>query len=73
MTSAGRIPGSKTIKKAIVALQASFASKISTSRIMETGHRSILVMDRSGHVQSILAITDIMVLGQSFQRCLHML
>jgi len=44
-----------------------------TSRIMETGHRSILVMDRDGHVQSILAITDIMVLGQSFQRCLHML
>ena len=41
--------------------------------IMETGHRSILVMDRDGHVQSILAITDIMVLGQSFQRCLHML
>jgi len=34
----------QTIKEAIFALKASFASQISTSRIMETGHRSILVM-----------------------------
>jgi CBS domain-containing protein len=27
---------------------------------METGHRSILVMDRSGHVQGVLAITDLL-------------
>lgn len=54
------LPGSKTIREAIIALKASFAAKISTSRIMETGHRSILVMDRSGHVQGVLAITDLL-------------
>jgi len=54
------LPGSKTIREAIIALKASFTAKMSTSRIMETGHRSILVMDRDGHVQGILAITDLL-------------
>ena len=51
--------GTQTIKEAIKALRESFASKVSTSRIMETGHRSILVFDEKGKAQGILAITDL--------------
>jgi len=50
------------IKDAIFELKASFSSKLSTSRIMETGHRSILVMDEEGSVTGILAITDLLSL-----------
>jgi CheY-like chemotaxis protein len=50
----------QTIKDAIDRLAESFASKISTSRIMETGHRSVLVFDDKGKVQGILAIADLL-------------
>lgn len=48
-----------TVKEAIEKLKESFACKISTTRIMETGHRSILVFDDMGKVQGILSILDL--------------
>lgn len=48
-----------TVKEAIVALKASFSSKMATSIIMETGHRSIFVMDGKNNVIGIVAITDL--------------
>jgi DNA-binding response OmpR family regulator len=48
-----------TIKDAIEKLKESFTSILSTSRIMETGHRSVLVIDRKGEVRGILAIIDL--------------
>ncbi len=50
----------QSTKDAIKELKESFASKISTSRIMETGHRSVFVMDDEGNVQGMLAITDLL-------------
>jgi DNA-binding NtrC family response regulator len=48
-----------TIKEGIAELKASFESAASTSRIMETGHRSILVMDSMGELVGILSILDL--------------
>ncbi len=49
-----------TVRKAIEKLRESFTCKVSTTRIMETGHRSILVFDDSGRkVQGILSILDL--------------
>ena len=50
----------RTVFDAIEELKNSFLSKVSTSRIMETGHRSIVVFDRKGRMQGILAISDLM-------------
>ena len=50
----------QTIEEAILKLKESFASKISTSRIMETGHRSILILDEKGAVEGILSIRDLL-------------
>lgn len=49
----------QTVREAIERLRESFTSKISTSRILETGHRSILVFDSKGKVQGILTILDL--------------
>lgn len=49
-----------TIKEAVDRLQESFFGKVSTSRIMETGHRSILVFDDRGKIIGILAIIDLL-------------
>ena len=49
-----------TIKEAIDKLRESFFAKASTSRIMETGHRSILVFDNRGKIMGILAIIDLL-------------
>ncbi len=54
------LKGEETVKESIFSLKASFALKISTGRIMETGHRSILVFDDRGKVQGILAIVDLL-------------
>ena len=54
------LTGEQTIKDAIEKLKESFQSKVTTSRIMETGHRSILVIDERKQVQGILAITDLL-------------
>lgn len=48
------------VREAISALRETFSPKVSTSRIMETGHRSILVFDDTGTVVGILAITDLL-------------
>jgi len=50
----------QTIKDAIQKLKASFALKISTSRIMETGHRSLLVLDDGGKLKGVLTIKDLL-------------
>jgi DNA-binding response OmpR family regulator len=54
------LKGSQTVREAIFKLKESFTSRVSTSRIMETGHRSILVLDESGKMQGLLAITDLL-------------
>jgi CheY-like chemotaxis protein len=52
----------ESVKDAILKLKASFTSKLSTSRLMETGHRSVLVLDDKNSVQGILAIRDLLEL-----------
>ncbi len=54
------LPAEATIKEAIDKLKKSFAARMSTSSIMETGHRSILVVDDQGEVEGILAIVDLL-------------
>ena len=54
------LTGDQSVADAISALKASFTCKISTSRIMETGHRSVLVMDEGRNVIGIVAITDLL-------------
>lgn len=49
-----------TVREAVVELQRSFHSKVSTSRLMETGHRSVLVLGGTGEVVGILAISDLL-------------
>jgi CheY-like chemotaxis protein/CBS domain-containing protein len=50
----------QTIGEAILKLKGSFASKVSTSRIMETGHRSILILDDKDEVEGVLSIRDLL-------------
>ena len=50
----------QTLGVAIDALQRSFESKISTESIMETGHRSILVMDKKREIKGVLTIRDML-------------
>ncbi len=50
----------KTIGDAINLLKKSFATQMATSRLMETGHRSILVVDKEKHIQGVLTIRDLM-------------
>ncbi len=54
------VPGSATVKEAIDQLRESFHNAASTSTIMETGHRSLLVMSEHGKVQGILSIVDLL-------------
>jgi CBS domain-containing protein len=54
------VRSSQTVREAIGELKKSFASELTTSRIMETGHRSVLVFDDAGSVQGILAIRDLL-------------
>jgi CheY-like chemotaxis protein len=53
------LTGDQSIADAIAQLKGSFTCKISTSRIMETGHRSVLVMAGGRQVIGIVAITDL--------------
>lgn len=48
-----------TVKDAVSTLMDSFAKFVSSGRIMETGHRSLLVYDDNGDVVGILSITDL--------------
>jgi DNA-binding response OmpR family regulator len=52
----------KTIANAVEVLRASFTSQAATSRILETGHRSILVKDTRGNIIGVLAIIDLLAL-----------
>jgi DNA-binding response OmpR family regulator len=54
------IDETKTIQEAITALKLSFVSKLATNQLMETGHRSILVVDAQGRVNGILTIRDML-------------
>ncbi len=49
-----------TIAEAVQALKASFVTLPTSDLIMETGHRSILVMDKNRQIQGILTIRDLM-------------
>ena len=53
------IQADATIREGIAALKRSFENAVSTSRIMETGHRSILVFDRGENLVGILSILDL--------------
>ena len=50
----------QTVKEAMIKLKISFLLKMSTNRIMETGHRSLLVLGGKGEVEGILSITDLL-------------
>jgi CBS domain-containing protein len=49
-----------TIQEAIESIKASFYPRIATSRIMETGHRSLLVVDSRNKVKGVVAIVDLL-------------
>jgi CheY-like chemotaxis protein len=53
------IDADSTIKEGIERLKKSFETIASSSRIMETGHRSIVVFDRKGEMVGILSISDL--------------
>jgi DNA-binding response OmpR family regulator len=48
-----------TVREGIERLKKSFESFTTTSKVMETGHRSILVFDRKGGLAGILSILDL--------------
>ena len=50
----------ESVKEAIVRLKNSFLLKMATNKIMETGHRSILVLNKKNEVKGILSITDLL-------------
>ncbi len=56
------IEESRTVADAVAALKASFTALTATSQIMETGHRSVLVMDSGGQVMGMLTIKDLLEL-----------
>ncbi|WP_299982418.1 response regulator [Desulfobacula sp.] len=50
----------KTVQDAINVLKKSFATKMATNQLMETGHRSILVKDSDKQIKGILTIRDLL-------------
>lgn len=50
----------ETIKDAIQKLKESLTSKVSTSRVMETKHRTILVFDEKGKINGMLTIANLL-------------
>jgi CheY-like chemotaxis protein len=60
ITEYSTINEGKTIEDAINELRKSFITKMATSRLMETGHRSILVTDKSNWVKGIITIRDLL-------------
>ena len=53
------IQANATISEGIASLKQSFENAVSTSRIMETGHRSIMVFDAGENLVGILSILDL--------------
>ncbi len=54
-----RISVDSTVKEAIDALKKSYESFLSSGKVMEYGHRSILVFDRKDRLAGILSILDL--------------
>jgi DNA-binding response OmpR family regulator len=50
----------QSVAEGIAALKASFFSQVRTSRILETGHRSLLVFSAKGTIKGILTIVDLL-------------
>ena len=53
------LSGDETLTEAVSKLKESFVSRLSTSSIMETGHRSILIMNQGNRAIGILTIMDL--------------
>lgn len=53
------ISADSTVREAIEALRKSYESFLSTGKVMECGHRSILVFDARGRLSGILSILDL--------------
>jgi CheY-like chemotaxis protein len=49
-----------TVREAIMKLLSSFKDLISTERLMETGHRSLLVFDKKNNLVGVLSILDLL-------------
>ena len=50
----------QSVGEAVKKLRESFSAAVCTSRVMETGHRSIIVFDRQGKLKGMLAIVDLL-------------
>ena len=50
----------ETVKEAIRKLKSSFQARAASSRVMETGHRSILVFDQNRELAGIVSILDLL-------------
>ena len=55
-----KISETKTIQDAILELRTSFETKMATDHLMETGHRSILIVDGQDQIKGILTIRDLL-------------
>ncbi len=55
-----RLDENQTIQDAVSELKTSFTTRVSTSRLMETGHRSVLVMESDEAVAGILTLRDLL-------------
>ncbi len=64
------LTGEETLKEAVFKLKKSFTSPLSTNRIMETGHRSVLIMNKQNKVKGIFSIIDLLgLLLPSYLSC----
>lgn len=50
----------RTVREAVAQLKDTFSPKVSTSRLMETLHRSILVLNNRGKVKGAMTIADLL-------------
>jgi CBS domain-containing protein len=60
VTEYTKISENKTIQDAILELRSSFETKMATDHLMETGHRSILIVDKYDQIKGILTIRDLL-------------
>ena len=54
------LPAGATVGDAIHQLRESFTSRAASDSLMETGHRSVLVMNNQGQVSGVLSIKDLL-------------
>ncbi|WP_022666415.1 response regulator [Desulfospira joergensenii] len=50
----------RTIEEAVDEIKRSFRTRMATRQLMETGHRSVLVMEKDGGIMGILTIRDLL-------------